>query len=147
MPANKIKVINEKKLRSYVKCKRTKNIIKKSLEVSIQCDIDIIIIIVDKNKNQIKQTVTNPLVTMESITKMMDEKKDSTDKKIQKTWVQTKVAKDIIKLGANDIDKEDSMDKFTTQSSDKDSETTSPKAKPQKKQEQAKIPNLKRQKT
>jgi len=51
MPANKIKVINEKKLRSYVKCKRTKNIIKKSLEVSIQCDIDIIIIIVDKNKN------------------------------------------------------------------------------------------------
>jgi len=61
--------------------------------------------------------------------------------------VQTKVAKDIIKLGANDIDKEDSMDKFTTQSSDKDSETTSPKAKPQKKQEQAKIPNLKRQKT
>lgn len=103
MPANKTKIvkkIDQKKndLRSYVKCTRTKNLIKKSLEVSIQCDIDIIIIVYDKNKNQIKQTVTNPQVTMDSITKMIHEQEESKYKKYKKAYIQTKEAKDIIKL-------------------------------------------------
>jgi len=50
MPAQEVKKLNDKVYKSYVKCKRTKTLIKKSLEVSIQCDVDIIIIVYDKTK-------------------------------------------------------------------------------------------------
>ena len=49
------------------KSQRTKNLAKKSLEVSIQCELDIIVVIYDKRFNRYKEICTNPDLTVQKI--------------------------------------------------------------------------------
>ena len=52
-------IANSNNLRN-TKCRRTKNLAKKSLEMSIQCDLDIMIIVYDRKFNRYKEITTNP---------------------------------------------------------------------------------------
>ena len=52
------------------KFKRTRNLVKKSLEVSIQCELDIVMLVYDKRYNRFREICTNPELTIDRFKEM-----------------------------------------------------------------------------
>ena len=52
------------------KFKRTRNLVKKSLEVSIQCELDIVMLVYDRRYNRFREICTNPDLTIDRFKEM-----------------------------------------------------------------------------
>jgi len=53
------------------KYRRTKNLVKKTIEISNQCDLDFILLVYDKKFNRFREIYTNPELTLEQVDGMM----------------------------------------------------------------------------
>ena len=54
------------------KYKRTKNLVKKCTDIAKQCDLDIILLIRDKNTDRCREFHTNPALTVDDFIKKLD---------------------------------------------------------------------------
>ena len=53
------------------KYRRTKNLVKKTIEISNQCDLDFILLVYDRKFNRFREIYTNPDLTLEQVDVMM----------------------------------------------------------------------------
>lgn len=53
------------------KYRRTKNLVKKTIEISNQCDLDFILLVHDRKFNRFREIYTNPDLTLEQVDAMM----------------------------------------------------------------------------
>lgn len=53
------------------KYRRTKNLVKKTIEISNQCDLDFILLVYDRKFNRFREIYTNPDLTIEQVDAMM----------------------------------------------------------------------------
>lgn len=65
------KIANSNHLRN-TKYRRTKNLVKKSVEISNQCNLDFVIIIYDPKFNRFKEVHTNRDITFEKVHTMIN---------------------------------------------------------------------------
>ena len=63
----------------HTKYRRTKNMIKKSIEVGNQCQLDIILVIFDKRQNRYREVHTNPDFTMDNFMDALGSSIDQTN--------------------------------------------------------------------
>ena len=76
-----VKRIESAKNLRCTKYRRTKNLVKKSVEISTQCEIDIVLIIFDKKYNRFREVHTNRGFTLDTVNQMMrDEYHNDLDK-------------------------------------------------------------------
>ena len=72
------KMVNSSHMRN-TKYRRTKNLVKKSVEISNQCSLDFVIIIYDKKFKRFKEVHTSRDLTLENVNNLLKMSTDSID--------------------------------------------------------------------
>ena len=85
------------------KCKRTKNLVKKCLELSQLCELSINISMYDAKRHKLQEICTNRNFTLEKVFELIDNDRNCSDRNLKKLKMRTRLASDI----ANEVNEEE----------------------------------------
>lgn len=102
-----VKPINDSHNLRVTKCRRTKNLVKKSLEISTQCQIDFVIIQYDKKLNKFKEIYTNPELTLDKVNTMLSQRDKSKSCKQNAPKYHRMLARKIVEIDEENVSEDE----------------------------------------